>query len=94
MIYLVTDTANTGVWFYRGNAEEASPLRGKLATPMGFAAFPKEMTALAPPRSLIERSFNLVHYAAMPRGGHFACMEEPHLLAADIRDFFRGISRS
>lgn len=94
MIYLVTDTADTAVWFYRGAGEEPTQLRGKLTTPMGFAAFPKEMRALAPPRSLIERSFNLVRYTPMPRGGHFACLEQPQLLAADIRDFFRGIPRS
>jgi pimeloyl-ACP methyl ester carboxylesterase len=51
------------------------------------------MIALNPPRSLIERSFNLVRYTPMPRGGHFACLEQPQLLAADIRDFFRGIAR-
>jgi microsomal epoxide hydrolase len=94
MIYLVSDTADTAVWFYRGAAEEPTRLLGKLATPMGFAAFPKEMTALAPPRSLLERSFNLVRYTPMPHGGHFACLELPQLLAADIRDFFRGIPRS
>jgi pimeloyl-ACP methyl ester carboxylesterase len=26
----------------------------------------------------------------MPRGGHFAALEEPELLAQDIREFFRG----
>jgi hypothetical protein len=25
----------------------------------------------------------------MPRGGHFAAMEEPELLATDLRDWFR-----
>jgi hypothetical protein len=29
----------------------------------------------------------------MPRGGHFAALEEPDLLAADIREFFRSVSR-
>jgi microsomal epoxide hydrolase len=94
MIYLVTDTVGTGVWFYRGAGEEGAALRSKLNVPTGFAAFPKEMVALRPPRSLLERAFNLVHYTAMPKGGHFAALEEPQLLAGDIRDFFRSISRS
>ena len=89
MIYLLTDTMATGVWFYRGAAEEPSQLRGKLNTPAGFAAFPKEMPYLQPPRSVLERNFNLVHYTKMPRGGHFACLEQPQLLAADIRTFFQ-----
>ena len=88
MIYLVTDTMGTGVWYYRGAGDERSQLRGKLMTPTGFAAFPKEMPYLAPPRSVIERGFNLVHYTKMPHGGHFACLEQPQLLTADVREFF------
>jgi pimeloyl-ACP methyl ester carboxylesterase len=88
MIYLVTDTMGTGVWFYRGAGDERSQLRGKLMTPTGFAAFPKEMPYLAPPRSVLERGFNLVHYTKMAHGGHFACLEQPELLAADVREFF------
>jgi hypothetical protein len=30
-------------------------------------------------------------WTAMPRGGHFAAMEEPELLAADIREFYREL---
>jgi pimeloyl-ACP methyl ester carboxylesterase len=33
--------------------------------------------------------FDVVQWTDMPRGGHFAAMEEPDLLAADIRRFFR-----
>jgi len=91
MIYLVTDTVGTGVWYYRGSAEERSQLRGRMMTPTGFAAFPKEMPYLCPPRSVIERGFNLVHYTKMPHGGHFACLEQPELLVADVREFFRKL---
>jgi pimeloyl-ACP methyl ester carboxylesterase len=28
----------------------------------------------------------------MPKGGHFAAMEEPELLAKDVREFFSGMS--
>jgi pimeloyl-ACP methyl ester carboxylesterase len=27
----------------------------------------------------------------MPRGGHFAALEEPELLAEEIREFFRPL---
>jgi hypothetical protein len=27
----------------------------------------------------------------MPRGGHFAALEEPELLLADVRSFFREV---
>ncbi len=91
MWYLVTDTAGSSVWFYRGNADDPSGPRGKINVPTGFAAFPKEMTSLAPPRSLLERDFNLIHYTKMPRGGHFACFEQPRLFVEDVRAFFRKV---
>jgi pimeloyl-ACP methyl ester carboxylesterase len=43
-----------------------------------------------PPRSYIEKGFNIQHWTEMPAGGHFAAMEQPNLLANDITDFFRG----
>jgi pimeloyl-ACP methyl ester carboxylesterase len=91
MIYLVTDTVGTAIWFYRGSADDASPARGKITVPTGFAAFPKEMTSLEPPKNVLERDFNLIHYTKMPRGGHFACLEQPQLLVGDVRDFFRKV---
>jgi len=36
---------------------------------------------------------NLVRWTEMPRGGHFAAMEEPELLAEDVRTFFRPLRR-
>jgi pimeloyl-ACP methyl ester carboxylesterase len=91
MVYLVTDTVGTGVWIYRGNADEPSPQQGRIMVPTGFAAFPKELAGLAPPRSMIERDFNLVHYTRMPRGGHFGCFEQPQLFVEDLRTFFRKV---
>jgi microsomal epoxide hydrolase len=92
MIYLVTDTAATAVWFYRGAADDpATPARGKLEVPMGFASFPKEIAPLNPPRTVLERNFNLVHYTKMEHGGHFACLEQPKAFVEDVRAFFRKV---
>ena len=91
MWYLVTDTAGSAVWIYRGNADEPAGPRGKIAVPTGFAGFPKEMPIFLPPRRFLERDFNLVHYTQMPKGGHFACMEQPRLFVDDLRTFFRGV---
>ena len=92
MIYLVTDTAATAVWFYRGSLDDrATPVSGKLETPMGFASFPGEMPALNPPRTLLERNFNVVQYTKMTKGGHFACLEQPQLFVDDVRTFFRRV---
>jgi microsomal epoxide hydrolase len=91
MIYLVTDTIGSSVWFYRGRADEPSNLTGKVNVPTGFASFPRELPTLDPPRSVLERNFNLMHYTKMPRGGHFACWEQPELLVGDLRNFFRKL---
>ncbi|HXP84798.1 MAG TPA: epoxide hydrolase [Bryobacteraceae bacterium] len=95
MLYLVTETTGTGVWFYRGSADDRSMLgstaRGKVNVPTGFASFPKEMPPLNPPRSVLAQTFNLVHYTKMPRGGHFACLEQPALFVEDVRLFFRKL---
>jgi epoxide hydrolase len=96
MWYLVTDTPGTSVWIYRGSVDEPggrSPLLGPtrpVTVPTGFAAFPKEPFGI-PPRSALARDFNLVHYTTMPRGGHFACFEQPKLFVDDVRAFFRKL---
>lgn len=59
----------------------------RVHAPLGVAVFPKELPM--PPRSWVERAFTVERWTAMPSGGHFAAMEQPELLAEDIRSFFR-----
>jgi pimeloyl-ACP methyl ester carboxylesterase len=91
MIYLVTNTFGTAVWFYRGLDDDAVSGDGKIAVPTGFASSPHEMTMLNPPESVVARNFNLVHYTKMTRGGHFAFWEQPELMVTDVRQFFRKL---
>jgi pimeloyl-ACP methyl ester carboxylesterase len=71
----------------------AAPLRlsatNRVTPPVALALFPKEIPL--PPRALAERGYNFVRWTEMPRGGHFAAMEQPELLADDIRAFFREL---
>jgi pimeloyl-ACP methyl ester carboxylesterase len=60
---------------------------GSTSVPTGFASFPRDISP--PPREWADRFFNIERWTEMPRGGHFAAMEEPELLAEDIRAFFR-----
>ena len=62
---------------------------GYVAVPTGVARFPKE--PLRYPRSWVERHYNVTHWVDMPRGGHFAAMEQPELFAADVGAFFEGV---
>jgi hypothetical protein len=72
--------------------EGMKQLTGSSKVPAAFALFPggahlKDISQ--PPREWAERFFNVQRWTEMPRGGHFAAMEEPELLAEDIRAWFR-----
>jgi len=67
--------------------EKAKEWVGASHVPAAFAIFVHDYPS--PPRSWAERFFNVERWTEMPRGGHFAAMEEPELLAQDIREFFR-----
>jgi len=58
--------------------------------PTAIANFPKEMSAW-PPRSYVNRIFNVKRWTNMSKGGHFAALEQPDLLVADIRAFARTL---
>jgi microsomal epoxide hydrolase len=62
--------------------------------PMGIAMFPRDTNV--PPRIWVERNIGptLIHLTQMPRGGHFAALEEPQLLVEDVRTFFRLVRGS
>ena len=94
MVYIVTRTFNTASWIYYGRREEGgrilSPEGRKVEVPTACAVFPKEMLAW-PPRSYVDRIYNVTSWTEMPRGGHFAAMEEPKLLVEDIQQFARSL---
>jgi microsomal epoxide hydrolase len=87
MIYWLTQTISSSVRSYSdqmpGKLEPLPPV------PAAFARFPKDINP--PPREWVERRVDLRQWTAMPRGGHFAAMEEPELLAEDIRKFYRSL---
>jgi microsomal epoxide hydrolase len=61
----------------------------RVEVPTGCALFPAEIAQ--PPRAWAERYFHVAKWTTMPRGGHFAAMEEPDLLVDDVRAFFRPL---
>ena len=94
MVYLVTGTFNSASWIYYGRREEGgrvlSPEGKRCETPTGVALFPEELLSW-PPRSYVERVYNIQHWTEMPRGGHFAALEQPDLLIEDIRAYARAM---
>jgi microsomal epoxide hydrolase len=91
MLYWVTQTINSSFWLYYQMRHQPWRLgRGeRITVPTAVAAFPREI--LRPPRSWVERVCNVRRWTAMPAGGHFAALEEPEALVADIRAFYRGL---
>lgn len=62
----------------------------RISTPTAFVRFPFEISR--PPRSWMERVYDVKRWTDMPRGGHFAALEVPELLAGDIESFFSSFA--
>jgi pimeloyl-ACP methyl ester carboxylesterase len=57
--------------------------------PAAFAIFPKDISF--PPEEFAARFFNIQQWTVMPAGGHFTAMEQPELLAGNIREFAESL---
>ncbi len=90
MIYWVTQTINSSIRMYHENLKASMAKGGPIwtqhvNTPTGVAYFPGEPTY---PREWAERMVNVKRFTKMPKGGHFAALEEPELWVDEIRSFF------
>jgi len=90
-LYWLTQTINSSFGPYYADDDEGEALRKgeRVEVPYAFALFPKNLEH--PPRELAERGYNVQRWTQMPRGGHFPALEEPALLAEDLRAFFRPL---
>jgi microsomal epoxide hydrolase len=90
-LYWFTGAIGSSFWPYYARMHGPWPVPdGGVAVPMGYAEFPREI--LRPPRSLAEKVYHDIRrWTVMPRGGHFAAMEQPEALAREIVEFFRPL---
>jgi len=58
--------------------------------PTGVAVFAEDVAI----RRYAEQSNNIVHWSDIDAGGHFAALETPDLLVADVRTFFAGLPQA
>lgn len=86
--YTETITSSARIYYENRNTRPTKPM-AYIDVPTGAAIFPAEL--FVTPRSWAESSYDIVRWTVMPRGGHFAAMEEPDLLIDDVRGFFRGL---
>ncbi len=102
-IYWATQTINSAMRLYNETMKammnsmynplvKLNPLDktgGKSEVPAAFAIFPKDIST--PPKEFAEHFFNVQQWTEMSAGGHFAAMEQPELLAANIRKFVTAL---
>jgi pimeloyl-ACP methyl ester carboxylesterase len=87
-LYWLTNTYATAArYHYEEQRTDAEPVvsQGRL----GVAVFQDDFKTI---RALAERdNANIQHWSEFPRGGHFAALEVPDELVADLRAFFGGV---
>ena len=90
-IYWFTECMPSAIRLYwEGRRRPLQLAAGQRVTvPVAVAHFPKEIPI--PPRSYVERGYNVTRWTEFPRGGHFAALEETAALADDIRTFTREL---
>ena len=91
MLYWTTNSMGSAIRLYLESAK--TPLHfeanERINVPCGIVRCPRDIPF--PPRSWVERVYNVVQWSEFPKGGHFAALEVPHLLAGDISGFFAAL---
>lgn len=89
MIYWTSGCIISSMRFYKenfGQGLDAPHAKIPVYVPTGFACFPNEL--MHTPKLWVKQKYRkLVTFTPMDRGGHFAAMEEPQLMAEDIQKF-------
>lgn len=83
-----TITSSTRIYYENSQGQVANPI-GYVRVPTGAAIFPAEI--FITPRAWAEAAYDLRHWTVMPKGGHFAALEQPQLYLQDLREFFRTL---
>ena len=88
-IYWFTATAASAAHTYyeRFNDPGMWVPKERSTVPTAVAVFTTDITV----RRFADKLNNVAHWSEFGRGGHFAALEAPDLLTADIRDFFRTL---
>ena len=110
MIYWVTNSGTSSARIYYESRHMLGGLaptpfprpEGRVSVPTGCGSFPSQYdrrdlpvdTASADARKVADSRYNVVHFATLPRGGHFPAFEQPQLWTEDIRAFFAAVRKT
>jgi pimeloyl-ACP methyl ester carboxylesterase len=90
-LYWFTNCIGASFWPYYARLHGPWPIDGPVTVPTGYCQFPREI--LRPPREAAGRVFvNIRRWSVMPCGGHFAALEQPQALAAEVTAFFDSLN--
>ena len=88
-LYWFTGAIGSSFWPYYARLHGPWPV-DSVDVPMGYAEFPREI--VRPPRSVAEKMYSdSRRWTKMDRGGHFAALEQPKALAAEVHQFFASL---
>jgi microsomal epoxide hydrolase len=91
-LYWFTGAIGSAFWPYYARLHSGWPIPegASIGVPVGYTEFPGEI--LTPPRSLAEKTYtDIRRWTVMPKGGHFAALEQPEALAREVREFFAAL---
>jgi len=90
-VYWVTQTITSSMRDYWDNRwHHVEPTY--VGTSTAFGVFAHETVSEGePPRSYVERMYNVQRWTVFPHGGHFSPVEEPAAVAEDLTTFFRDL---
>lgn len=94
MVYLVTDSFDTSIWAYPGVYLDPPTLEPgqRVEAPVGIVACADPLVPV-PPRSFVERAYNVARWTEMPEAGHFAAFQQPAQVREDLQGFFLRLVR-
>lgn len=91
-LYWFSGAIGSSFWPYYSRLHGPWPLPdgGAVKVPTGYVEFPKEI--IRPPRSIAARTYtDIRRWTVENKGGHFAALEQPEVLAREIKAFFGAL---
>lgn len=89
--WIPRSVASSAMIYYESRLDPDGRVHPVPEVPTAAAVFPSEINPAT--RRWVEPNYRLVRYTELPRGGHFAALEQPELYARDVGEFFAGLRR-
>ncbi|MEV6277773.1 epoxide hydrolase [Nocardia sp. NPDC051832] len=87
MLYWLTGTAGSAAFVGYAQGQPWGPPKQNSGVPSAAIVFAHDVGI----RRFAERDSTVTRWTDVDRGGHFAALEEPEMLLADVREFFRDL---